>query len=136
MTSRTRLLNVALLAVALAAARPHVPAAQPVAPVVYTVTVPEPEHHWLQVEAVFPALDAGPRPHVAADIGPAGEEAAEVGVVLLPLDLVRAELVHRAGAVERLGRELTERLIVVAHRRRSSLSPVGSRSSCSIGPSG
>jgi predicted metalloprotease with PDZ domain len=30
------------------------------ATIVYRVTVPEPEHHWLQVEATFPALDKRP----------------------------------------------------------------------------
>jgi predicted metalloprotease with PDZ domain len=30
------------------------------APVTYRVSVPEPEHHWLQVEAVFPAGGRGP----------------------------------------------------------------------------
>jgi predicted metalloprotease with PDZ domain len=28
--------------------------------IVYKVTIPEPEHHWLQVEAIFPALDKRP----------------------------------------------------------------------------
>jgi predicted metalloprotease with PDZ domain len=28
--------------------------------IVYKVTIPEPEHHWLQVEATFPALDKRP----------------------------------------------------------------------------
>ena len=35
-------------------------AASAQAPVTYRVSVPEPEHHWLQVEAVFPAGDRGP----------------------------------------------------------------------------
>lgn len=35
-------------------------AASAQAPVTYRVSVPEPEHHWLQVEAVFPAADRGP----------------------------------------------------------------------------
>ncbi|MBA3949099.1 MAG: M61 family metallopeptidase [Acidobacteria bacterium] len=30
------------------------------APVTYTISVPEPEHHWLQVEATFPAGGDGP----------------------------------------------------------------------------
>lgn len=30
------------------------------APVTYRVSVPEPQHHWMQVEAVFPDLPAGP----------------------------------------------------------------------------
>src|SRR4051812_11374083 len=28
--------------------------------ITYTVTLPEPEHHWLQVEATFPALGSAP----------------------------------------------------------------------------
>ena len=40
----------------------HVTAAAALAqaPVTYRVSVPEPEHHWLQVEAVFPAGGRGP----------------------------------------------------------------------------
>src|SRR3954462_7274044 len=30
------------------------------APIVYTVTIPTPEHHWLQVEATFPQLGTAP----------------------------------------------------------------------------
>ena len=58
----------------------------------------------------------GPGPHVAADVGLAGEERPQVGVIDLALDLVRAELEDRPGAVERLGDELAERLVMVAHR--------------------
>ena len=30
------------------------------APIAYRVSIPEPQHHWIQVEAVFPDLPAGP----------------------------------------------------------------------------
>jgi predicted metalloprotease with PDZ domain len=36
------------------------PSAFAQAPVVYRVTIPEPQHHWMQVEVVFPDLPAGP----------------------------------------------------------------------------
>ena len=65
---------------------------------------------------VLDAVDAGAGPHVAADVSLAGEEAPEVGVLDLALDLIRAELEDRPGAVERLGDEPAERLVVVAHR--------------------
>ena len=65
---------------------------------------------------VFDAIDAGPRPHVAADVSLSGKQPAQVGVTLLALDLVRAKLEDRAGTVELLGHQAAERLVVVAHR--------------------
>ena len=53
-----------------------------------------------------------------------GNSAAEVGVIDLALDLVRAELVDRAGTVERLGHQAAERLVVVAHRAALLLEPM------------
>ena len=48
--------------IALAVLLVHLSAAAALAqaPVTYRVSVPEPEHHWLQVEAVFPAGGRGP----------------------------------------------------------------------------
>ena len=42
-------------------------------------------------------VDAGPGPDVEADVRPAGEERAQVGDLLLPGDLVRADLEDRLG---------------------------------------
>ena len=83
---------------------------------------------------VLDAIDAGTRPHVAADVLLAREQAAKVGVALLALDLVRAELEDRAGAVERLGHEAAERLVVVAHRRGSSLSRARAEGNEAVAP--
>ncbi len=52
-----RHLLIALLLI-LAAAPPAV--AQASAPIVYRVTFPEPEHHWMRVEVTFPAIGARP----------------------------------------------------------------------------
>src|SRR5262249_6700311 len=73
---------------------------------------------------VLDAIDAWPRPHVAAEVLLARKQAAEVGVINLSLDLVRPELEDRAGTVKGLGHEPAEGLVVVAHRigRRPSLS--------------
>src|SRR3954468_1804736 len=30
------------------------------APVTYHLSIPEPQHHWMQIEAVFPELPTGP----------------------------------------------------------------------------
>jgi hypothetical protein len=72
---------------------------------------------------VLDAIDPRSGSHIAADIAFTGEERAEIGVIELSLDLIRAELVNRAWAIERLGREAAERLVVIAHRNGSSLSP-------------
>ena len=67
---------------------------------------------------ILDLIDAGAWPHVAADIRLGGKELAEVGVVDLAFDLIRTELIHRRRAVESLGDELAERLVMVSHRRR------------------
>ncbi len=53
----TRLAGAVLAGVFVAAAAGSFRAAEPIR---YTFTFPEPEHHWMQVEAVFPDLPAAP----------------------------------------------------------------------------
>ena len=72
---------------------------------------------------VLDTVNAGAWSHVAAHIRLASKHRPEVGIIDLAFNLVRTELVNRAGTVECLGDELTERLVVVTHRWRSSLSP-------------
>src|SRR5262249_39039914 len=78
---------------------------------------------------ILDAVHARTWTHVAADVVSCREELAEVGVAFLPFDLVRAELEDRTRAVDRLGHQAAERLVVVAHRRGSSLSRAGKTSS-------
>ena len=54
---RTRALMIAAVAVAIAIAAPTAQASRDVS---YVVTFPAPEHHWMQVDATFPALEPGP----------------------------------------------------------------------------
>src|SRR5208283_4373907 len=61
-------------------------------------------------------------PHVAADIDLARKHPPEIGVTFLPLDLKRAEFIHRGRTVEGLGHEAAECLVVVAHCCRYSMS--------------
>ena len=79
---------------------------------------------------VLDPVNARSRSHVAANERFAREEIAQVRVAFLPLDLERAELVHRGRTIERLGHEAAERPVVVPHSLCSSLS----RRSRSRGP--
>ena len=70
---------------------------------------------------VLDAVDPRTRPHVAADERSSREHRPKVGVVELALDLVRTELIDRAGTREGLGHESTEGFRVVSHRGPSSM---------------
>ena len=74
---------------------------------------------------VFDQVNAGPGPHVAADKFAARKQRAKIGEAFLAIDLKGAELEDRARAVDCLGRQAAKRLVVVAHRRGSSLSQAG-----------
>ena len=74
---------------------------------------------------IFHEVHARTGPHIAADVLSIGKQGAEVGVTLLSLDLVGAEFEDRAGTVDRFGNQAAECLVVVSHRRGSSLSQAG-----------
>ena len=85
-------------------------------------TVPAEASGKLIAETSSTRSTPGPSSHVAADVGLAGEHSPQVGVAFLPLDLKRAELIHRGRTIKGLGHKAAECLVVVSHRRRSSLS--------------
>ena len=66
---------------------------------------------------VLDPVDAGAGPEVGADVGPTREQPPEVGIVELSPGLVRAELVDRPRAVERLGDDPGKSLGVVSQGR-------------------
>src|SRR5262249_30470344 len=74
---------------------------------------------------VLDAVHAPARAHVTTDVWSSGEQLPQVGVFLLALDLVGAKLEDRARTIDRLGHQAAKRLVVVAHRRGSSLSRAG-----------
>src|SRR5262249_14934270 len=74
---------------------------------------------------VLNEVDARTGPHVATDIFPSGKQRPKVRKAFLAIDLIGAEFEDRGRAVKVLGHQAAQGLVVVAHRRSSSLSRAG-----------
>src|SRR5262249_33994964 len=80
---------------------------------------------------ILDPVDSRTGPHIASNELPSGKQPSQVGVPLLTLNLVRAELENGFGALKDLGGHAAKRLVVVGHWRGSSLGREGARG-CSL----